>query len=51
MTNSNKGLNKADIRKLREADRKRISTTVEIELTGKDDLGNVKAQKGKKAGC
>ncbi|MCD0472549.1 hypothetical protein [Flavobacterium sp. JAS] len=37
--------------KLPEADRKRISNTIEIELRGKDDLDNVKPQKGKKAGC
>jgi hypothetical protein len=37
--------------KLPEAERKRISNTIEIELRGKDDSGNAKAQKGKKAGC
>lgn len=36
---------------LPEADKKRILDTILTELTGKDSDGNVKTQKGKKAGC
>lgn len=37
--------------KLPEAERKRISNTINIDLKGEDDLGKVKPQKGKRAGC
>jgi len=36
---------------LPQADRIRISNTINIEMSGMDDLGNKKPQKGKKAGC
>lgn len=46
------GLEETDVFKaLPEAQRKRISDTVNIELHGKDMEGKSKPQKGKKAGC
>lgn len=46
------GLENTDaFKRLPKTDRTRISNTINIELTGVDDLGNKKPQKGKKAGC